>query len=74
MILVHDTLSDGAFQMCEVLSQYLEQIWSYRADTTCDRQTDAEGKTIMSPNPDRVDIINHTKLNMSKLGGALVYW
>ena len=41
-VLVHDTWSDGAFQMCEVLSKYLVRFSIYRVDTTCDRNYDSE--------------------------------
>ena len=35
---VHNTLSDGAFQMHEVLSKYLKRYLSYRAYTICKKK------------------------------------
>ena len=40
IVVEHNTLSSGALQICEVLSQYLKQLWSHRAEKICDRQTD----------------------------------
>ena len=49
MVVVHDTPSECALQMCEVWSKYLLQFSSYRADTIL-RQTDRrKGKNNMSP-------------------------
>ena len=57
MVLVHDTSSRRGLQVYQVSLKNLQRFLSYRADTICDGQTDARGKTICLPTLSGGDII-----------------
>ena len=68
MVLSNDTSSHCALSVYEVSLKNLKRFSSYRADTNCDGQTDAWGKTICLPTLKWGDIITDSQNTIRTLG------